>query len=526
MRQSSQNQTRPPWKSPSNSYPQLTQNLDTELCVIGAGISGLLTAYRASKEGLRVLVLDDGPVGGGESGRTTAHLASAVDDRFYRIAAAHGDEAARLCYESHAAAIDWLELIVQREEISCDFERLDGYLFLPPGEQGTILELELSAAQKAGFRGVERVSRAPLEYDTGPCLRFPRQGQFEPSAFLAGLANAVDGMGGCICSGTHVSQIESSGERVTVHCEGNVSVSARWVVVATNSPINDRLTMHTKQHAHRTYAIALEVPAGSTVRSLYWDTSQEPGDAGGPYHYARIHRSKGVVGQSENAHDLLIVGGEDHRTGQADDAAARWARLESWARSRFPVIGEAQNKWSGQVMEPVDFLAFLGPNPSGPDGVYIITGDSGMGLTHAAIGAILIIDQMQGRPNPWSKLYDPSRVTMSTALNFAKENLNAAIQYTDWFKKGDVSAATELSPGEGGLVRHGLKLLACYRDHLGELHQLSATCPHLGGVVRWNSAEQTWDCPCHGSRFSVTGEVLNGPAVEPLENCALIGVRQ
>jgi nitrite reductase/ring-hydroxylating ferredoxin subunit len=220
--------------------------------------------------------------------------------------------------------------------------------------------------------------------------------------------------------------------------------------------------------------------------------------------------------QDAGEQELLTVGGEDHKTGQADDAEQRFGRLESWARERFPRAGAVEFQWSGQVMEPVDSLAFIGRNP-GDQNIYIVTGDSGNGMTHGALAGILLTDLILGRPNPWETLYDPSRVSLRSAPEFAKENLNVVAQYRDYATSGDVDAADELEPGTGGVIRNGFKKIAAYRDGSGVLHQCSAICPHLGGIVRWNHIEKTWDCPCHGSRFDPLGKILNGPANVDLE---------
>jgi len=265
------------------------------------------------------------------------------------------------------------------------------------------------------------------------------------------------------------------------------------VVVATNVPINDRVTIHTKQAPYMSYVIAARVPPGTVPPVLSWDT-------GDPYHYLRLHG------------DLLIVGGEDHKTGQAIDMAERHQRLEAWARERFPQMGPVEFVWSGQVMETQDYLAFIGRNPADHENIYIVTGDSGMGITHGTIAGMLLSDLILGRTNPWARLYDPARVTLASAADFARENSNVALQYTDWLTGGDVSSVDEIRPGSGAIVRKGLEKIAVYRDPQGQLHERNAACPHLGCVVHWNRGETTWDCPCHGSRFDCYGKVINGPA--------------
>jgi glycine/D-amino acid oxidase-like deaminating enzyme len=473
-------------------FTPLEQNVQVDVCVVGAGIAGLTTAYLLARAGRRVAVLDDGPVAGGMTMATTAHITNMLDDRYFEVEKLHGREGARLAADSHTAAIDRIETIVRQERIDCDFTRLDGYLFLAEGDSRATLERELEAAHRAGLRAVRLVERAPYaSFDTGPCLRFPNVAQFHPLKYLAHLADAIHHEGSRIFTGTHADQIEG-GVPALVHAGRHV-VTADHVVVATNVPINDRLAIHTKQAPYMTYVIGARMPEGAAPKVLAWDT-------GDPYHYLRMQD------------DLLIVGGEDHKTGQASDTPERYGRLEAWARKRFPMMGPLEYAWGGQIMETQDYLAFIGRNPADHENVYVVTGDSGMGITHGTIAGMLLSDLILGRSNPWEALYDPSRVTLRAAADFARENSNVAMQYTDWLTGGDVASADEIPAGSGAIVRRGLEKLAVYRDEQGRVHERLAACPHLGCVVHWNRSETTWDCPCHGSRFDAYGKVINGPA--------------
>ncbi len=481
-------------------FPALDGNVHVDVVIIGAGIAGLSTACLLAQAGRSVAVLDDGPLADGMTQMTTGHLTSMHDDRYFEVEKLHGPEGARLAAASHAAAIERIHEIVRREGIDCDFARLEGFLFLAEGDGEATLDRELAAAHRAGLTAVRRAERAPFgTWSTGPCLVFPDQGQFHPLKYLAGLARAVERAGGRIYCNSHADHVEG-GVPGVVHVGSHV-VTGDAIVVATNVPINDRLAIHPKQAPYMTYVIAAKVPRATLPKALAWDT-------GDSYHYLRIH-------PLEDA-DLLIIGGEDHKTGQAHDAGERHARLERWARERFPMMGPIEYAWGGQVMEPMDYLAFIGRNPMDHENVFVVTGDSGMGLTHGTIAGMLLTDLILERENPWATLYDPSRVRVRAAAEFARENSNMALQYADWLTGGDVESVNDIARDSGAILRRGLEKIAVYRDAQGALHERSAVCPHLGCIVKWNGSEKTWDCPCHGSRFEPKGNVINGPANKPL----------
>jgi glycine/D-amino acid oxidase-like deaminating enzyme/nitrite reductase/ring-hydroxylating ferredoxin subunit len=475
----------------------LQADIDCDVCIIGAGIAGLSVAYHLAKQNKKVVVLDDGPIAGGETCRTTAHLTNAIDDRYHRLEQVHGLDGARLAAESHTRAIDRIGEIIAEEQIDCDFRRVDGYLFQPPGADAAGLDKELAAAHRCGLTDVQKVERAPIEsFNTGPALLFPRQGQFHITKYLRGLTNAIHSQGGRIFTGTHVTEIQA-GTPALVMTSAHARVKAAAIVVATNVPVNDRVEIHTKQMPYRTYIVGAVVPRGSIMPALFWDDDD-------PYHYVRV--------QSAAEGDILIVGGEDHKTGQANDANRRFARLEAWARERWPQIESIAYRWSGQVIETQDYLAFIGRNPFDDDNIYIATGDSGMGMTHGTIAGMLISDLILGRSNPWEKLYDPGRVRVASANEFLKENLNTFAQYKEHFTAGDLADVTAIPPGEGAIIRRGLNKVAVYHSAEGAFVACSAVCPHLGAVAQWNSLEKSWDCPAHGSRFTAHGSVTNGPA--------------
>ncbi len=469
--------------------------MNVDVAIIGGGIAGLSCAYELLKRGKSVAVLEDGIIASGETSRTSAHLSSCLDDRYYEYIERFGLEKARLIAQAQQEAINTIENIIKEERIDCDFKRVDGYLFSHDENQDD-LSKEEEALKRLGNISYERLKKAPITtFDSGPCLRFLHQAQFEPMKYIKGLAEAVIKKGGFIFENTHALSIHEK-----PHCEVSTSsghrVHAEDIIIATGSPINDRVIMHTKQAQYRTYIIQVALPKGAIKEALYWDTLDK-------YHYIRI------INNSDQEKDYILVGGEDHKVGQKIHPKEAFDNLKKWVKEHFssPLFISG---WSGQVIEPIDRLAFIGLNP-GQKHIYIHTGTSGNGLTYGTIASLVLPDLIIDKKSLYEHIYDPSRKTLSSGTEYLKENLNTAAAYTDWLKPSCEKVA-DLLPNEGIIIKEGLSPKAVYKNKEGTISYLSAICPHLGGIVRWNELEKTWDCPCHGSRFSAEGEVMNGPA--------------
>ena len=492
-------------------YTPVNSDMQTDVLIIGGGIAGLTTAYCLAKSGRRVILLEDGALGSGESGRTTAHITYALDDRYYDLENIFGEEKAALAAQSHKAALEWVAQTVTSLNINCDFKRVDGYLFTDPTDKEENLDKELEATQRAGLP-TEMVPQLP-GFPTGKVtrgIRYPQQGQFHILKYLKGLAEEIIKLGGKIYTNSRAESIDKHGAKANGH-----TISASHVVVATNTPINDWVTMHTKQWPYRTYVIAAKIPKGTLPYAQWWDTgNQESKWVAKPYHYTRLE-------PFDDHHDLLIAGGEDHKTGQADEEhipeEQRYSNLIQWTREHFPYFDDILYKWSGQVMEPVDALGFIGKNP-GDDNIYIITGDSGNGMTHGTLGGMIVSDLINGKENPWAGIYSPSRITFYTALDYLKDVGNMTVRMIqDWVSPDEFKKISDLPPGKGTTISKGLKKLAVYKDEDDTVHICSGVCPHLGGVLQWNDDEKSFDCPLHGSRFTAFGKLVNGPAMTDLK---------
>jgi glycine/D-amino acid oxidase-like deaminating enzyme/nitrite reductase/ring-hydroxylating ferredoxin subunit len=496
--------------APKIEASALDQDESCDVAIVGSGIAGLSTAYELCRAGRSVVVIDRAGIGSGMTARTTAHLTTEVDDRYSDLVRVRGESQARLYHQSQVEAVKRIETIAREERIDCDFARLDGYLFAAEEDHRKILEEEYESCRALGVE-VEWADRAPVPgVDTGKALRFAGQGRFHPTKYLAGLARAIRERHGRLYSNTAYMSHEERDGGVVVETEGGAKIRCRAAVFATNSPVNTKVTVHTKQIPYRTYVIAGRLPKGGVADALVWDTWQKRG-SDQFYHYVRLQ----PLGDDG---DLLIVGGEDHRSGEADDMEARFARLESWTREHYPDFGKVDYRWSGQVLETVDYMPFSGRNP-GEDKVYIHTGDSGIGITHGVAGALTIAPLILDRESRFAQLFDPDRKpsgSLPSLSEFATGVAGAVRNFTEYVRPGDIASVDELKPGEGAVVREGLHKIAAFRKKDGTLSRRSATCTHMGCIVQWNPLECCWDCPCHGSQFAAEGEVLNGPATRPL----------
>jgi glycine/D-amino acid oxidase-like deaminating enzyme/nitrite reductase/ring-hydroxylating ferredoxin subunit len=490
----------------------LSQSVTADVVVIGSGIAGLSTAYELGVSGAKVVLVDRGPIARGMSARTSAHLTSALDDFYHAFISIRGEDIARRHFESQAAAIQRIGEIQESEGLDCDFARLPAYLFLAGEEKPETLANERDALDTVGLTGSKVVQSAKVSHrlSDGPCLVIPDQGRFHPLKYLDGLAAASERRGVKLFSDTCVTQINEQGTGVAVETRGGHRIIAGAAVVATNTPINDRLTIHAKQAPYRTYVLTAVIPEGKIDDVLYWDTED-------PYHYVRLHPFSDEM--------LILVGGEDHKSGTADDADQRFVALEQWARERFPEMGAIRHRWSGQVMDTIDFAAFIGPNP-GNERIFVATGDSGQGITHGVVASLLLPALISGKDHRWAETYSPARKPLKSARKFLGESVDVLKSMAEHLLPGEIDSEEQLAPGAGGILRDGARTLAVCRDERGTVHRLSASCSHAGCIVHWNGFEQCWDCPCHGSHFAPDGTALNAPAIQPLKPAAVVAKRE
>lgn len=517
---------------PFPAFPVLERDVGAEVLVVGGGICGLTAAYLLQKAGKRVVLLERGRIGEGQTGHTTAHITYVTDRRLSALAGTFGKERARAFWEAGMLAMEQIQTNVLEEEIECQLRTVPGYLVAAAigaaeaGSEARTMDRARGRAESAPaaegrrLHEDEQVSRlrddARLAEEFGfdaawlgeapifgrPAIRFNDQLKFHPLRYLAGLAQAFVRRGGLIFEHSEAAGFDAS---TRVAKSNGKTVHYEHLLMATHVPLQGHsramgaTLLQSKLAPYSTYAIEGCLPAGSVPEGLFWDTAE-------PYHYLRIDRQPEA--------DVVILGGEDHKTGQERRTCEHFARLEAFLHGFWPGA-QVRRRWSGQVVEPYDGLPLIGETA---EGQFIATGFAGNGMTLGTFGAVLARDWVLQMRNPWADLLKPGRKTLAAMWEYLKENTDYPFHLVrDRFGAGRSAELPTLARGEGRVVRVRGERLAVARTADGHLVALSAVCTHMGCTVQWNAAEQTWDCPCHGSRFRVDGEILSGPAERPLE---------
>lgn len=491
---SGRSRTGPVWRralAPSRFRP-LDRDLTTDVVVIGAGITGLSAAWRLKSAGLRVAVLDIEGVAAGATGHTTAHLTALPDRPLASLVSAHGSDATREVLRAGQDAIRLIDETSRELRADVAFERVPAFSYSETRDGARSRRVEAELARGLGLEA-SYTREVPLPFPVEGALRLENQARFEPTLYVEALAEAVDGDGSGVYVSTRATEIED-GAPCRVAAPPH-TVFARAVIEATHTPLNLDLAVQTRLGPYTTYALALTLDGAPPAALLYDDAE--------PYHYLR------------GSGELLIAGGEDHKTGQEENPEARFDALLDWTRKRFPVRS-LERRWTHQVFEPADGLPYIGRDP-GKERVYLASGYAGNGLTFGTVAGTLLSDLVLGRENPWKEIFSPARVKpLASAREVLRENLNVAWHLIADRVRRDESVGPPLRPGEGRVLDVDGRKAAVYRDETGALRVMSAVCRHAGCVVRWNGAAKTWDCPCHGGRYRADGRVICGPPTQDL----------
>jgi glycine/D-amino acid oxidase-like deaminating enzyme/nitrite reductase/ring-hydroxylating ferredoxin subunit len=483
-------------------FPQLTGDMQCDVLIVGGGITGLSAAWLLKRAGKTVVVLERNRLGTGDTGCTTAHLTQVTDWRLSKLVSTFGLDVARLVWEAGAAAINTIEQIVQTVDAKCDFRRVPAFVHLPVDGTDNDDHALREDHRLANELGLAASYVPSVPHIDQPGIRFPNQAKFHPLRYLRALAAVVDGDGSHVFEQSEAREFSENPRQVKTE---KGQVRCEYLVIATHVPLVAEAGLigatlfQTKLAPYSTYAIGAKIPSGRWSEASYFDTAD-------PYRYLRIdHGGK---------HDYAILGGEDHKTGQADDVEERHARLAELLKKLIP-SAKVDHRWSGQVIETHDGLPYLGETANGQ---FAATGFAGNGLTFGTLGGMMACDAVCERENPWKELFDVNRKKVQSAWDFAKENVDYPYYLVrDRFTAAGAASADEVKRNEGKILKNGAGRIACSRDESGKLTAVSAVCTHMGCIVHWNRVERTWDCPCHGSRFLPTGEVLAGPAESPLE---------
>jgi len=484
-------------------FPKLDRDLTVDVVVVGGGIVGLTTAYLASAAGQSVALIERDRCAMIDTGHTTAHVTMVTDTRLSELARKFGASHAQAVWDAGLAAIAEIDTIVREHDIPCEFEWVSGYLHAPGGRaDSTETKSFHDEARLAGEMGFDAEFVDHMPFIGGPGMRLDNQARFHPRKYLAGVVGAIRANGGQIFERTEAEEFRD--DSPSVKANGHW-IHAGEIVIATHNPLaglagmTSATVFQTKLALYTSYAIAGRVRTGVVPDALFWDTAD-------PYHYIRLER--------HGEYDVVIFGGEDHKTGQVADTNACYRRLEETLTAMIPDI-ELTHRWSGQVIETPDGLPYIGKMT---DHQYAATGFAGNGMTFGTLAGIMMSDAIVGRSNPWSDLFDPGRAAIRRGVwDYVKENADYPYyMLRGRFAGADGKSLRAVRRGHGSIIEHDGQKVAAYRAPDGVLTMLSATCTHMGCIVGWNDAERTWDCPCHGSRFTVDGKVISGPAEKPL----------
>ncbi len=481
------------YERPATQYPPLTENTTADVVIVGAGITGLTTAHLLKKAGLKVAVVEADRVCSGVTGHTTAKITSLHQLIYADLVSSQGEDAARVFAQANQAAIGQVEAIVAELEIDCDFQRLPAYTYTEFSDRVSKIEKEVEAAQKVGLPAAF-VEKTDLPFAIQGAIRMDNQARFHPANYCNALAETITGDDSRIFEMSRVVDVDKG----TVKTVGG-SVRAENVVLATQMPILDRGAFFASNFPKRSYLLATRIDG--TIPDGMFISAEEP-----------IRSIAPAAGG-----EILLIGGESHKTGQDPDTRKRYEALKFWAEKMF-TVKEIAYEWSSQDYMPADRLPYIGYLHPFTGRVYVATGFGKWGMTRGTFAGMLIRDLILGNENPWAKTFAATRMSpVHSAGSFWMENMNVGRRFMqDRLMSLMPPKESALKPGEGKIIKKDGDRVAAHRDDTGVLHAVSPVCTHLGCYVTWNSAEKSWDCPCHGSRFTADGDILHGPATKGL----------
>jgi len=487
--------------TPETSYPPLPGNLETDVTVVGGGITGITTAVLLKRAGYAVALIEGDRIRRGVTGHTTAKITSLHRLIYAELIDRFGSRQAQQYAEANQAAIETIASFVREYDIPCSFERKPAYTYAESEESRDLVAAEADAARSLGLPATF-TEDVPLPARAYGAVRFADQAQFHPLKYLLHLASLIPGDGSQIYEKTRALEVQDNGGRCTVRTALG-TVTSRAVVLATHYPFYDSPGFYfARMEPSRSYALGVRLdepfPDGMFI------------NADGPAHSWRSQ-------PAPDGGELVIVGGMEHRTGEDVDTRRHYRDLEAYARSVYP-LRSVDYRWSAQDYITIDGVPYIGPLAAGHENVYIATGFRKWGMTNGTAAATIITDMIRGRASPWAEVYAPDRFKPAAAVRrFLVHNIDVAEKYIGGAISRPAGDLADVRPGEGRILMLEGKKAGVFRDREGRVHAVNPTCTHLGCIAAWNSAEETWDCPCHGSRYDADGRVIHGPAVKDLK---------
>ena len=485
--------------TPETHFPALNGDVSVDVAVLGGGITGIATAYLLKQAGLTVAVIEAGRIVKSVTGNTTAKITSLHNLIYDHLISQFGEEKARLFGEAQESAKEKIAEIVKQLNIDCDFRRTQAYTYTLLEEEMEQIKAEVEAATKLGLPA-SYVDSTPLPFEIRGAVKFDNQAQFHPRKYLLALIEKIPGDGSYVFEETRALDVEDE-EPCSVRTTRG-TIKAKSVVITTHFPVLDPNIYFAAMSPKRSYVLGCRLN-GPVPEGMYIS-------AGTPHHSIRSNPYQGG--------EIIMIGGENHKTGQGGDTSEHYRHLEEWARANFD-IQSIEFRWSTQDNNTVDKVPYIGKLSTGSKHLYVATGFGGWGMTNSHVAAMLLTDMILGRENPWGEVFDPSRFKpITSAKDFIKENMNVAKEFmADRISTPELDDIGNLPHGSGEVVKLKGERVAVYKDEEGTVYACSPNCTHMGCIVHWNSAEKSWDCPCHGSRFNFDGHVIQGPANEDLK---------
>ncbi len=481
------------------SYPKIENDIDVDVAIVGGGITGITTAYLLNMRGVKLAVIDANRIAKGTSGHTTAKITSQHSLKYAKTIKSFGEEKAQQYATANETAIDMVEEIVNENNIDCDFKRVPAYVFTQEEEYIKKIEEETSAAYSLKLPA-EYTDKLELPFAIKGAVKFSNQAQFHPRKYLLALASIIEKKGSLIFENTRAVDIQEGDPHILVTDSGK-KIRASSVVQATRYPFFDTPGLYfSRLYPERSYLIGMHID-GSFPEGMFINAES-------PSRTLRLH-----TGGNDS---LLLVGGENHKTGHGDDLHKHYENVMDFARRNFSIV-DAPYKWSAQDYTAMDEIPIIGPMTSGKNSIYVATGYEKWGMSNGTAAAMIISDLILHGESPWEEVYNPSRFTpVASAKNFIMENADVAKSYVAG-KLNIPDDAVDIGRGEAVITEVDGNKVGMYRDMDGKRHIVSTTCTHIGCELKWNSAELSWDCPCHGSRFTYTGDIIEGPALENIK---------